>query len=71
MEPTKYKHVLLTMEQKFQIVIRIEAAETLTKLLKEFGEVSKVEHMRHDSEKFKKFCAAPNGKSAKLQKTMK
>ncbi|GBN90846.1 hypothetical protein AVEN_91351-1 [Araneus ventricosus] len=30
MEPTKGKRVLLTIEQKFQIVSRIEAGETLT-----------------------------------------
>ncbi|GBN83351.1 hypothetical protein AVEN_42481-1 [Araneus ventricosus] len=30
MEPTKRKRILLTVEQKFQIVSRIEAGETLT-----------------------------------------
>ncbi|GBN08648.1 hypothetical protein AVEN_20923-1 [Araneus ventricosus] len=59
-----------TVEQKFQIVNRIEAGETLAKLSKEFG-VSTVGDMRRDSEKIKKFYAASNGKSAKLQKTMK
>ncbi|GBN78461.1 hypothetical protein AVEN_56300-1 [Araneus ventricosus] len=37
MEPTKQEHVLLIVEEKFLIVSRIEAGETLTKLLKEFG----------------------------------
>ncbi|GBL96516.1 hypothetical protein AVEN_229956-1 [Araneus ventricosus] len=55
MEPTKRKRVLLTVEQKFQIVSRIEAGNTLTKLSKEFGIWS----------------AASNGKSAKLRKTLK
>ncbi|GBM68705.1 hypothetical protein AVEN_179375-1 [Araneus ventricosus] len=72
MEPTKRKRVLLTVEQKFQIVTRIEGFETLTKLSKEFGVgVSKVRDMRRDSEKIKKFYAAFNSKSAKLRKTMK
>ncbi|GBM11799.1 hypothetical protein AVEN_22926-1 [Araneus ventricosus] len=72
MEPTKRKRVLLTVEHKFQIVSRIEADETLTKLSKEFGVgVSTVRDTRHDSENIKKFYAASNGKSAKLQKTMK
>ncbi|GBN97257.1 hypothetical protein AVEN_270912-1 [Araneus ventricosus] len=71
MEPTKRKHVLFTVEQKFQIVSRIEAGETLTKS-KEFGVgVSRVGNMRRDSENAKKFYAASNGKSAKLRKTMK
>ncbi|GBL54694.1 hypothetical protein AVEN_151396-1 [Araneus ventricosus] len=69
----KRKRVLLTVEQKFQIVIRIEAGETLTKSSKDFGVgVSTVGDMRRDSEKIKKlFYAASNGKSAKLRKTMK
>ncbi|GBN77752.1 hypothetical protein AVEN_153664-1 [Araneus ventricosus] len=72
MEPTKRKRVLLTAEQKFQIVSRIEAGETLTKLSKEFGVgVSTIGDMRRGSEKIKKFYAASNGKSAKLRKTMK
>ncbi|GBN68230.1 Jerky -like [Araneus ventricosus] len=62
MEPTKQKHVLLIVEEKFQIVSRIEAGETLTKLLKEFGVgVSTVGDMRLDSEKIKKFYTATNG----------
>ncbi|GBL99755.1 hypothetical protein AVEN_249780-1 [Araneus ventricosus] len=72
MEPTKRKRVLLTVEQKFKIVTRIEACETRTQLSKEFGAgVSTVDNMRRDSEKIKKFYAASNGKSAELQKTMK
>ncbi|GBN51694.1 hypothetical protein AVEN_227786-1, partial [Araneus ventricosus] len=72
MEPTKRKRVLLTVEQKFQIVTRIEGFETLTKLSKEFGVgVSTVRDMRCDSEKIKKFYAASNSKSAKLRKTTK
>ncbi|GBM33700.1 hypothetical protein AVEN_54828-1 [Araneus ventricosus] len=47
MEPTKRKRVLLTVEQKFQIVNRIEAGETLAKLSEEFGVgVSTVGDMR-------------------------
>ncbi|GBN81866.1 hypothetical protein AVEN_231475-1 [Araneus ventricosus] len=72
MEPTKRKLVFLTVEQKFQIVSRIEAGTTLTKLLKEFGVgLSTVGDMRSDSEKNKRFYAASNGKSTKLRKTMK
>ncbi|GBM55776.1 hypothetical protein AVEN_85233-1 [Araneus ventricosus] len=72
MEPSKRKRVLLTEEQKFQIVSRIETGETVTILSKEFGVgVSAVENMRRDSEKIKEFYAASNGKSAKLRKTMK
>ncbi|GBM19133.1 hypothetical protein AVEN_135614-1 [Araneus ventricosus] len=74
MEPTKRKRVLLTVEQKFQIVSRIEAEVTLIKLSKELLIlVSRVGDMRRDSEKkkFKKFYAASNGISAKLRKTMK
>ncbi|GBM71474.1 hypothetical protein AVEN_65375-1 [Araneus ventricosus] len=71
MEPTKQKHVLLTVEQKSQTVSRIEADETLTKLSKEFGVgVSTVGDTRRDSEKVK-FYAASNGKTAILRKTMK
>ncbi|GBN50826.1 hypothetical protein AVEN_78399-1 [Araneus ventricosus] len=73
MEPSKRKRVLLTVEQKFQIVNRIEAGEILTKLSKEFGVgKSTAGDMRRDSEKKSKtFYAASNGKSAKLRKTMK
>ncbi|GBM10440.1 hypothetical protein AVEN_263353-1 [Araneus ventricosus] len=72
LEPTKRKRVLLIVEQKFQIVSRIEAGESLTKLSKEFGVgISTVGDIRRDSEKIKKFYAASNGKSAKLRKTMK
>ncbi|GBN31522.1 Tigger transposable element-derived protein 2 [Araneus ventricosus] len=72
MEPTKRKLVLFTVEQKFQIVSRIEAGETLTKLTKEFGVgASAVGDMRRDSEKIKKSYAASNGKSANLRKTTK
>ncbi|GBL78701.1 hypothetical protein AVEN_65265-1 [Araneus ventricosus] len=50
--PTKRKRVLLTVEQKFQIVSRIEAVESLTKLSKKFGVgVSAVGDTRRDSEK--------------------
>ncbi|GBL72290.1 hypothetical protein AVEN_115248-1 [Araneus ventricosus] len=69
---TKRKCVLSTVEQKFQIVSRIEAYKTSTKLPKEFGVgISTVGDMRRDSEKIKRFDAASNGKSAKLLKTMK
>ncbi|GBN10538.1 hypothetical protein AVEN_182671-1 [Araneus ventricosus] len=45
-----YKRVLLTVEQKFQIVSRIEASETFTKLSKEFGVgVSTIGDMRRQS----------------------
>ncbi|GBL72760.1 hypothetical protein AVEN_127983-1 [Araneus ventricosus] len=55
MEPRKRKRVLLTVEQKFQIVSRIEAGETLTKVSKEFCTgVSRVGDMRRDFEKNKK-----------------
>ncbi|GBM73696.1 hypothetical protein AVEN_177744-1 [Araneus ventricosus] len=72
MLPTERKRVLLTVEQKFQIVSRIEVGEILTKLSKEFGVgISTVGDRRRDSEKVKKFYAASSGKSAKLRKTMK
>ncbi|GBM45749.1 hypothetical protein AVEN_242792-1 [Araneus ventricosus] len=72
MKPTKRKRVFLTVEQKFQIVSRIEAGETLTKWSKEFGVgVSTVGDMRRDSEKIKKLNATSNGKSAEFRKTMK
>ncbi|GBO10240.1 hypothetical protein AVEN_214786-1 [Araneus ventricosus] len=71
MEPTK-KHVLLTVEQEFQIVSTIEEGETLTKLLKEFSVgASKVRDTRRVSEKNQMLYAASNGKSDKSRKTMK
>ncbi|GBO04931.1 hypothetical protein AVEN_168836-1 [Araneus ventricosus] len=72
MKPTERKCVSLTVEQKFQIVSRIEVGETLTKLSKEFGVgVSTVADRRRDSEKIKKIYVMSNCKLAKLRNTMK
>ncbi|GBM70235.1 hypothetical protein AVEN_147157-1 [Araneus ventricosus] len=72
MEPTKRERVLLTVQQKFQIVSRIEEGDTLIRLSTVFGVgVSTVGYMRRDSAKTKMFSSASNGKSAKLRKTMK
>lgn len=60
------------MEQKFQIMIRMEADETLIKLWKEFGVgILTFGDMILNSEKDKEFYAMSNVKSVKLRKTMK
>lgn len=76
MTSTKRKRVLLTMNEKLQIVNRLEAGETITKLAKEFGiGVSTVGDMKRNAEKIKKFSVtldkATTSDSAKSRKTMK
>ncbi|XP_054720160.1 jerky protein homolog-like [Uloborus diversus] len=73
MASIKRKRIVLTIQEKYDIVTRLESGEAVTKLAKEFHVgVSTVSEMKRNSEKIKKcFAEFDITKGAKFRKTMK